>query len=625
MSSADDNYSLFKIFAAAPRTTRGKQTHISVNPLGTKFLYCNGQSVFIRDIEDPSDVDVYTQHARDTTVAVYSPSSYYIASGDISGKVRIWDTVNKEHILKYEYQLLGGPIRDIAWSEDSKKIAVCGEGKEEYAKVINWDTGTTVGSLSGASKSCNQLALKQSRPYRIVLGSEDHSVYFFEGYPMKKFQNPTENHQFNDHTNFVNCVRFSPDGSKYATAGADKKCFVFDGKTGAQICELNEAAGGIHKGGVYGLAWSPDGKFLMTASADKTVKIWAMDGDFHLSDKEAKCVTMGNELGDMQVGCAWAKSELLSISLNGDINYLDLETQSPSRVVKGHVKAIVTSCLSADKSSLFTASFDGTIYCWDLRTGQAELVEGNGHKSQVQNMSLMGAGDVMVTCSMDDTVRYVSVKEKKYVENKIVKMESQPQRLAAGSDGNIVVACTGNVLVINKNETKIDNKVNYEPTCAAICTALGKVAIGSNQCKVFIYDIQKDGQLKQCDDSIPTNGNVTDVKFSPNGAYLAMSTGKKQVKVVDVNSMDTPKMDVASHAVKVNGIAWSLDSQFVTSCGIDGVVFTYSVESGDKVVTMRGAHCQSVDVTSVQWSGDNILLTTGRQDCSVRMWKVHFE
>ena len=35
-----------------------------------------------------------------------------------------------------------------------------------------------------------------------------------------------------------------------------------------------------------------------------------------------------------------------------------------------------------------------------------------------------------------------------------------------------------------------------------------------------------------------------------------------------------------------------------------------------------GAHSQSVDVTTVQWLNDNTLLTTGRQDCSVREWKI---
>ena len=50
---------------------------------------------------------------------------------DVSGKLRIWDTTQKEHILKYEYQPLSGAIKDIAWSPDSKRIVVTGEGREK--------------------------------------------------------------------------------------------------------------------------------------------------------------------------------------------------------------------------------------------------------------------------------------------------------------------------------------------------------------------------------------------------------------------------------------------------------------------------------------------------------------
>ena len=82
-------------------------------------------------------------------MAAYAPSGFYIASGghyilrfiicifesvwcaDNSGKIRIWDTTQAEHILKYEYQPISGVIKDIAWSPDSKRIAVCGEGREK--------------------------------------------------------------------------------------------------------------------------------------------------------------------------------------------------------------------------------------------------------------------------------------------------------------------------------------------------------------------------------------------------------------------------------------------------------------------------------------------------------------
>lgn len=51
---------------------------------------------------------------------------------DVSGKLRIWDTVNKEHILKNEYQPFAGPVSDLDWSGDNQRIVVGGEGREMY-------------------------------------------------------------------------------------------------------------------------------------------------------------------------------------------------------------------------------------------------------------------------------------------------------------------------------------------------------------------------------------------------------------------------------------------------------------------------------------------------------------
>jgi len=54
-----------------------------------------------------------------------------LVCADQSGKVRIWDTTQKEHILKHEYQPISGAIKDIVWDGESKRIAVCGEGREK--------------------------------------------------------------------------------------------------------------------------------------------------------------------------------------------------------------------------------------------------------------------------------------------------------------------------------------------------------------------------------------------------------------------------------------------------------------------------------------------------------------
>ena len=50
---------------------------------------------------------------------------------DLSGKVRIWDTTQKEHILKNEFQPFAGNIKDLAWSSDNQRIVVVGLGREK--------------------------------------------------------------------------------------------------------------------------------------------------------------------------------------------------------------------------------------------------------------------------------------------------------------------------------------------------------------------------------------------------------------------------------------------------------------------------------------------------------------
>ncbi|CAK5078195.1 unnamed protein product [Meloidogyne enterolobii] len=131
MTSESEEYKHEFTLPSLPRTTRGLPLPLSASPDGNKFVYCAGNSQIF-------DCDVYTEHSTLTQVAKYAPSGFYIASGDKHGKIRIWDTTQSTHILKAEYALINGPIRDIAWSEDSKRMAVVGEGKERFLNIFKY-------------------------------------------------------------------------------------------------------------------------------------------------------------------------------------------------------------------------------------------------------------------------------------------------------------------------------------------------------------------------------------------------------------------------------------------------------------------------------------------------------
>ncbi|CAL5336710.1 unnamed protein product [Camellia sinensis] len=67
-----------------------------------------------------------------------------------------------------------------------------------------------------------------------------------------------------DHSNFVSCAQFCTDGSKFITVSSDKKGILYDAKTGEKIGELSSEDG--HKGSIYAVSWSPDGKQLAEAA-----------------------------------------------------------------------------------------------------------------------------------------------------------------------------------------------------------------------------------------------------------------------------------------------------------------------------------------------------------------------
>jgi len=592
------------IFGALPRTTRGQPLIITGKADKKNMVYCHGNSVFIRNLEDPAQCDVYTEHTQQTTVAKYSPSGYYIASADTTGKLRIWDTVNAEHILKNEFQPFAGPVRDLDWTGDSQRIAIGGAGREKFCHAISADTGTSVGDMIGHTKSVNAIAFRTARPFRIATASEDQTICFYHGPPFK-----LNSQMSDDHKNFVNALDYAPDGSKFVSGGADGRACVFEGKTGEKLIELGSPA---HKGGIYGVRFSPDNKEILSVSGDKTAKIWNAETGEVVCD-----FTLGTAVPDMQLGCAWIGDHIITVSLSGVINYLDRNNPaSPSRVIRGHNKMVTSVVASGDK--LYTGDSDGKICMWDANTGTATDISGTGHTAQIQGMSLNGG--TLHTCSIDDTAKTIDTSSQSYNDNSVA-MSSQPKGIASGGDYT-VVACVNEVLVLENGRLLFTQKADYEPTCVTINANQTEIAVGGGRDnKVHVYSLEN-GTIKETQ-ILQQTGSISCVSYSPDGAYLAAGDSNRKVALYQCPEYKVLVDDTwTAHTAKVLCLAWSPDSQHIASGALDTHIKIWTVGENSKHITIERAHKMSA-VSAVSWRSNNELVSVGHDSC-VKLWNVSY-
>ncbi|XP_015522432.2 actin-interacting protein 1 isoform X2 [Neodiprion lecontei] len=597
------SYETKYIFATLPRTQRGQPLVLGSDPKGKNFLYTNGNSVIIRNIDNPAIADVYTEHSCPVNVAKYSPSGFYIASGDQSGKVRIWDTVNKEHILKNEFHPIGGPIKDIAWSPDNQRMVVVGEGRERFGHVFMAETGTSVGEISGQSKSINSCDFRPARPFRLITGSEDNTIAVFEGPPFK-FKMTKQ-----DHGRFVQAVRYSPSGNLFASAGFDGKVFIYDGTTSDLVGEVGSPA---HQGGVYGVAWKPDGTQLLTASGDKTCKLWDVETRSLISE-----FNLGSTVDDQQVSCLWQGNHLLSVSLSGFINYLDINNpDKPLRVIKGHNKPITVLALSTDRSTIYTGSHDGYITNWNAESGENNRVQGQGHGNQMNGMK--AAGDNLYTCGIDDSLKIVDVSSNTYTGASI-KLDSQPRGLDIY--GDIVVTVSVRQITIVQDGRKMSSlSVDFEPSCVTINQENGDVTVGgTTDNKAHVYELS--GTNLSPKTELQHLGPITDASYSPDNKYLVVCDANRKVILYALPEYKLAhNKEWGFHNARVNSVAWSPDSLHVASGSLDTTIIIWSVESPAKHTIIKNAHPQS-QITRLVWLDDETLISVG-QDCNTKIWRV---
>ena len=96
-------------------------------------------------------------------------------------------------------------------------------------------------------------------------GSEDKTIQLWDAKTGKMLQPPLEGHE-----DGVWAIAFSPDGKHIVSESDDRTIHLLDTETG----EIMQPTFKGHEGGVWAVAFSPDGKHIVSGSSDKTIQLW---------------------------------------------------------------------------------------------------------------------------------------------------------------------------------------------------------------------------------------------------------------------------------------------------------------------------------------------------------------
>ena len=396
-------------------------------------------------------------------------------------------------------------------------------------------------------------------------------------------------------------MAFSPDGRHVLSGSSDKSLKLWDTSTG-QLLQTFEG----NSAWVYSVAFSPDGRWVLSGS--NTVKIWdAATGQV--------VRTLNGHANRVQtVAFSPDGRQVLSGSWDKTIKLWDASTGLVIRSFEGRTAVVQSVAFSPNGRQIVSARDDYSIKLWDSVTGQV-LHTFKGHIGPVLSAAFSPDGRQILSGSADAKVKLWDAATGKLIRT-FEDHLTQVYAVVLSADGKLALSASN------------DRKLLWETATAKVLRTfegqdVRSVAISPDGRHVVlasdILNLWDAATGKLVRTFTGHRGGVEAVVFSPDGRQVLTGGWDRTVKLWDVATGKLVRTLDVGGRWWVSSVAFSPDGRKLLSNGSDATAKLWDVATGQLMRTFEG---HTMRVNSVAFSPDGKWIVSGSDDTTSRLWRT---
>lgn len=549
-----------------------------------------------------------------------SPDGRYFASGDWDGKAKIWDlqTGDALHTMAH-----GQYVHAVAFDVTGKRLATGSSDKTVH--IYDVESGELLQTLEGHSDAVLSVRFSADGQ-RLLTAGFDNTARIWD------LTSGELEQTLSGHSWWVWAAEFSPDDKQIVTASQDGKAIVWQREESGVYQPLTEFA--KHSGPIYAAQFSPDGTTVATAGYDRRVLLWNPDEVQPVDiarrlDNEADPPAPFRELAqhDGPVRALAFSPDGRQLVSGGQDNVLkvwDLTLNREQSVLRGHASHVRDCVFSPNGNSLLSAGRDQQIKLWQPDSYGEAVVLGGQKADAVLAARFSRDGKQIVTANRDRTATLWDATQQTQLQlfaegHDFLASSSvffaDGARLATGAgDGTVRIwdVATG---------TEILQLDGTGRTATLAVSPDGRwIATGNNGNEVIVWDAQTGAQVAILEGH---EAVVTAISFTPDGQTLASGDDLGRCRLW--NHQGTSDDWVGSHWLRghsrsITAMAFvASGSRLITASG-DNTCGQWDVASGQELTELVLTHPDWVADMSISADGSRVL--TSCDDGVVRLWSL---